>query len=348
MDAPCSRTSPVLLPIGGIVYQSVPDFEGHLEKELSLFCEEDSSSGKDSGFERWGNLFHLKTNVNISPNESPDLPPVFWHLNAWLDPVKITFNSINEAAKALREIQRNWSPVLFTHYRRGNLIASKLPSVSTKKRTFPWLSPLSPMGAWTLLDERTMLASARCSSPFPAGLIEFEEDKEGPPSRAYLKLWESFARLRRLPEKGEKCLDAGASPGAWTWALKQLGAEVIAVDRAPLEAKIAAMPGVSFIQGDAFALKPEDVGRIDWLFCDVICYPHRLFQWIEKWLSSGLCQNFVCTIKMQGTVESGVDFDVPRRFAAIPGSFVVHLCHNKHELTWICYNYSEYAQRTLI
>jgi 23S rRNA (cytidine2498-2'-O)-methyltransferase len=29
------------------------------------------------------------------------------------------------------------------------------------------------------------------------------------------------------------------------------------------------------------------------------------------------------------------DFDTPRRFAAIPGSRVVHLYHNKHELTWM-------------
>jgi 23S rRNA (cytidine2498-2'-O)-methyltransferase len=88
---------------------------------------------------------------------------------------------------------------------------------------------------------------------------------------------------------------------------------------------------VRFIKHDAFTLKPEDIGPVSWLFCDVICYPPRLFTWIEKWLASGLCNNFVCTIKMQGSA----DFDTPRRFAAIPGSRVVHLYHNKHELTWL-------------
>jgi 23S rRNA (cytidine2498-2'-O)-methyltransferase len=29
------------------------------------------------------------------------------------------------------------------------------------------------------------------------------------------------------------------------------------------------------------------------------------------------------------------DFETTRRFAAIPGGAVIHLCHNKHELTWI-------------
>jgi 23S rRNA (cytidine2498-2'-O)-methyltransferase len=39
-----------------------------------------------------------------------------------------------------------------------------------------------------------------------------------------------------------------------------------------------------------------------------------------------------------GTAESAaniLDFDTPRLFAAIPGSKVVHLYHNKHELTWM-------------
>ncbi|MCL2880385.1 MAG: hypothetical protein FWF29_09085 [Treponema sp.] len=315
-------------PLKGPVYQSIQDYEDHLDKELS-------SSGADtqSPPERYGPFFCLRSPLSQAA-------PVFWHQNAWLTPVKIEFDSINEAAGALKKIQRNWAPVLFTQFRRGSLIASKLPPVTQKPRPFPWALPEAPMGAWTLLDEHTMIASADCSSPFPAGRIEFIEDREGPPSRAYLKLWESLVRLRLSPGPGEKCLDAGASPGGWTWALSQLGADVIAVDRAPLDEKISAMPGVSFIRHDAFTLKPEDIGPIDWLFCDVICYPPRLYEWIEKWLASGLCKNFVCTIKMQGGVaqgasDDGVDWLTPRRFAAISGSRVLHLYHNKHELTWL-------------
>jgi 23S rRNA (cytidine2498-2'-O)-methyltransferase len=196
----------------------------------------------------------------------------------------------------------------------------------------------APVGAWTLLDANTMIASARCSSPFPNGVIEFAQDKEGPPSRAYLKLWEALVRMRHWPGQGDRCLDAGASPGGWTWALTQLGARVTAVDRSPLEHSIADLPGVEFIRHNVFNIKPEDIGPIDWLFCDAACYPPKLYQWIEKWLASSLCGNFVCTIKMQGTTgmdNNGIDFDTPRRFAAIPGSEVVHLHHNKHELTWM-------------
>jgi 23S rRNA (cytidine2498-2'-O)-methyltransferase len=312
----------------GGIYQAIPGFEDHLEKELG------------SGCRRLGPLVFAPHSAEPPYGDTPvGSAGVFWYQNAWINPVKVEFDSINEAANTLRGIQRNWAPCLFTQFRRGALIAGKLPRVSQKKHPFPWLLPETPMGAWTLLDARTLIASSRCSSPFPGGLIEFDEDREGPPSRAYLKLWESLTRLRRWPLEGEKCLDAGASPGGWTWALARLGAEVVAVDRSPLEARTAALPGVSFLKHDAFTLRPQDIGPVDWLFCDVICYPPRLYDWIEKWLASGLCKQFVCTIKMQGSAGGGsavaADFETPRRFAAIPGSTVVHLYHNKHELTWI-------------
>jgi 23S rRNA (cytidine2498-2'-O)-methyltransferase len=353
--------------LSGCIYEAIPGFEDHLEAELQM-----QSTGDNAGTTqptRWGALYHAAQSAAL---------PVFWRRNVWFDPFRLEFDSISEAASALRSIHRNWAPSLFTHFRRGALIAEKLPPLPSKPRPFPWTVPDVPMGAWTLLDEHTIVAGARCSSPFPGGIIEFEEDKFGPPSRAYLKLWEALtlagvqpgdsnalhgeSPCRRpwqpgdsdavhgespwRPGPGSRCLDAGASPGGWTWALARLGADVCAVDRSPLDEKIAALPGVRFIKHDAFTLKPQDIGPLDWLFCDAACYPQRLLEWIEKWLASGLCKNFVCTIKMQGVIGGGIraggsensqapDFDTPRRFAAIPGSTVVHLYHNKHELTWI-------------
>jgi 23S rRNA (cytidine2498-2'-O)-methyltransferase len=254
---------------------------------------------------------------------------VFWVQNTWFNPFQIEFDSISEAAGALRDIQRNWAPVFFTQFRRGALIQERLPVLPDKPKKFPWKAPPAPMGSWTLLDEHTLIASPSCQSPFPAGVIEFEENKTGPPSRAYLKLWEALSLAKTWPEKGMRCIDAGASPGGWTWALTQLGAGIIAIDRSPLEGPMG--PGVEFIKHDAFTLKPQDLGRADWVFSDVVCYPPRLFGWIESWLASGLCKNFICTIKMQGRADN----ETARRFAAIPGSTLVHLYHNKHELTWI-------------
>nr|MDP9196734.1 hypothetical protein [Pseudomonadota bacterium] len=76
---------------------------------------------------------------------------------------------------------------------------------------------------------------------------------------------------------------------------------------------------------------PEDVGPVDWFCSDVICYPERLLRLVQTWRDSGLVRNFVCTIKFQGPT----DHATARAFAAIPGSRLMHLHHNKHELTWI-------------
>ena len=301
----------------GSIYHAIPSYEDHLKKEL------------DGDFEILGPGLFL----------SAVKGPVFWYQNCWLNPVKIKFNTISEAAKVLRSLGRNWAPCFFTQFRRGSLIQSKLPPLPKKRKAFPWLLPDTPMGAYTLLDANTMIASSSCSSPFPGAVAEFIEDREGPPSRAYLKLYEALLLSRKWPKQNERCLDAGASPGGWTWVLSSLGAEIIAVDRAPLDPKVSSLKGVSFIKHDAFTLKPKDIGKVDWLFCDVVCYPPRLYNWILEWLDSSLCDNFVCTIKMQGGLDESniqsADFETPKLFANIPGSRLYHLYNNKHELTWI-------------
>jgi 23S rRNA (cytidine2498-2'-O)-methyltransferase len=190
---------------------------------------------------------------------------------------------------------------------------------------------MAPLGSWTLLAADRMLAAASCSAPFPNGEVAFVEDRLGPPSRAYLKLWEALVRLRRWPQPGERCVDLGACPGGWTYVLAKLGAKVVAVDKAPLDPGVAAMPGVEWRGESAFALEPVSVGPVDWLFSDVICYPARLLRLVERWRASRLARNFVCTVKFQGAT----DHDSAATFAAIPGAELLHLHHNKHELTFL-------------
>ncbi|HUN49213.1 MAG TPA: SAM-dependent methyltransferase [Stellaceae bacterium] len=255
-----------------------------------------------------------------------------WAENIWLEPRRLKIASVGDAAKQLRAIQRNWA--LYSHalHRRAALIEAKLPKVSAKPLAFPAPAPTAPLGSWTLLDAETMLASARCSSRFPNGAVRFVEDRAAPPSRAYLKLWEALTLLGEHPAPGQLCLDLGSSPGGWTWALARLGARVVSVDKAPLDPRVAAMPGVEFRRGSAFALDPGTLGPVDWLFSDVVCYPPRLLALVERWLTAGACRRFVCTVKFQGAT----DHETARRLAAIPGARLLHLHHNKHELTWIC------------
>jgi 23S rRNA (cytidine2498-2'-O)-methyltransferase len=255
--------------------------------------------------------------------------PVSFVENIWHEPRHFAIDSIGHGARTLREIQRNWALYPFTQHRRAALLAEKLPHVSGKPLVFPNPAPAAPLGSWTLLDRDTLLAAPRCSSPFPNGEVQFVEDRASPPNRAYLKLFEALTVLGRVPGPGDRCLDLGSSPGGWTWVLQQTGARVLSVDKAPLDPRIASLPNVTFRQESAFAIDPGSTGKLDWLCCDVACYPDRLLGLVHRWLD--VCPRMVCTVKLQGATDhAAVD-----RFRAIPGARLVHLHHNKHELTFL-------------
>jgi 23S rRNA (cytidine2498-2'-O)-methyltransferase len=257
--------------------------------------------------------------------------PIAWAANIWRAPQKIEIASIGDAAKKLRAIQRNWALYSFAHHRRASLIEEALPKVSAKPLKFGEPAPTAPLGSWTLIDKNVLIASPDCSSHFPNGEVQFIEDKTAPPSRAYLKLWELFTVLGARPTAGQFCLDLGSSPGGWSWVLQRLGARVLSVDKAALDPRVAMLPNIEYKRESAFALEPRQVGPADWLFSDVVCYPTRLLTLVEKWLAAKTVRRFVCTIKFQGAT----DFETMRKFAAIPGSRLLHLHNNKHELTWV-------------
>ena len=260
----------------------------------------------------------------------------YWSKTTLLNPFILHFDSIGEAARELKAIQRNWAPYQFTQFRRASLIQEKLPYINLKIKKFPFTVPQNPIGIYTLLDQNTLIASSETSSFLPAGNLVLEEDHENPPSRAYLKLQEALVRFCShfevdFPDENSRCFDAGACPGGWTWVLRQLGSKVFAVDRAELVDSLMNDSNVEFLKHDAFTLKPEELGKFDWVFSDVICYPARLYEWVNIWLKSGLVKNMICTIKMQGEI----DWELVQKFAEIPNSLVVHLNYNKHELTWM-------------
>ena len=310
--------------LSGTAFLAFPEMKDLLLSELEQRLAADFSGRKD-----YGDLIYL-------PNYNPDYPLPYWSRCTMLEPRLVHFESIGEASTILRGVQRSWAPYSFTAFRRTNLIQEKLPHVNLKSRAFPIRIPDSPIGLYTLTDEHAMIYSAKTSSALPAGTVSWQEDHENPPSRAYLKIQESLVLAQHffgveLPKPGDRCFEAGACPGGWTWVLVNLGADVYAVDRAELAPSLMQNPLVKFQAHDAFTLKPEDIGDCDWVLSDVICYPERLLEWVRTWLASGRTKKMICTIKMQG----GINWDTVAQFAAIPDSRIVHLNYNKHELTFI-------------
>ncbi|MCF0241742.1 MAG: SAM-dependent methyltransferase [Treponema sp.] len=318
--------------LNGRAFLAFPEKSGFLESELQGRFGISPVADKI-----YGDLYYYSKDSlrsrKFSERASKVVP--YFACTVMEEPFILHFDSIGEAACELKKIQRNWAPYQYTCFRRAQLIQEKLPYINLKERKFPVKIPESPIGLYTLIDEHTMIASAKTTSFLPAGKITWVEDHENPPSRAYLKIQESLTLFNlffkeELPHTGQKCFEAGACPGGWTWVLAGLGAEVFAVDRAELVPSLMENPLVKFQAHDAFTLKPEDIGKVDWVFSDVICYPERLLEWIKKWMESGLTHNIICTIKMQGEIDWQM---IDEKFAVIPNSRIVHLNYNKHELT---------------
>ncbi|MCR4790721.1 MAG: SAM-dependent methyltransferase [Treponemataceae bacterium] len=309
-----------------IAFLSYQEMNGMLVSELKDRFNLDLSKSKV-----YGDLILLEDDSAFAGGKYP-----YWARTCLLNPVICSYESIGQAAKMLKEIQRNWASYQFCQFRRASLIQEKLPYINLKLKEFPFKIPQSPIGLYTLLDEKTILYSDKTSSFVAAGDLQLIEDHENPPSRAYLKLEEALIRFTShygldFPDQNSRCFDAGACPGGWTWVLRQLGSSVFAVDRAELAPELMSDPEVEFQKHDAFTFKPEEIGPFDYVFSDVICYPERLFEWVNIWIESAMTKNMICTIKMQGDIN----WPLVEKFASIPGSHVVHLNHNKHELTWM-------------
>ena len=274
-----------------------------------------------------GDVIAVHGNLVFSPQKTQ---PAFAQ-DIWYNPQIVTIDSINHAAQILRQNGLRWFANPLDSIRRMMLIAEKLKLYSLKNLPFPLVDKIPKIGAFSLLDKDTLIYSVERWKAMSNGEYSFIEDKINPPNRAYLKLWEALSILNELPKANDVALDLGASPGGWTYVMQSLGANVIAVDKAPLEPRIAALPRIKTIQESAFALNPNDFESIDWLICDVACYPERLYTLLEKWIASKKAKRIIATIKLQGKT----DFEMIRKFQAIDNATVLHLFNNKHELTFL-------------
>lgn len=262
-----------------------------------------------------------------------------------------TITSIRDGGEKLKKLRHPWTAYSPRFFRRTELIleqaqSKKQRAIFSRELEFP-AEPLPTdesvtagrakptWGTICLLDEHHMLVAPQSSRPFPLGISHFREFKKGPPSRAYLKLFEALTILGSWPHPDDLCLEIGAAPGGWTWVLQRLGARVLTYDRAPLDPSLLSKGTITHHQTDAFTAIPAKMGEgchhISWIFSDIICYPQKLLAWVKSWLAVRDDLNFVCTLKFQGNDH----YDVIPEFAKISHSKLVHLYHNKHELTWI-------------
>ncbi len=169
-------------------------------------------------------------------------------------------------------------------------------------------------------------------APWPGGDAPIALDR-APPSRAYQKLEEAFAWMASAPTARDRCVDLGAAPGGWTATALARGAQVTAVDRAPIAPALLRDRRVTMVVGNAFAFTPP--APVDWLLCDVIAEPQRNLAIIERWLDERLARNLVVTVKFKGETDYGRLAALPALFARLEPAFarVKQLAHNKNEVT---------------
>ena len=167
-------------------------------------------------------------------------------------------------------------------------------------------------------------------SSFPRGEVPLADDKSAP-SRAFTKLVESEQRLGRFIERGQTCVDLGASPGSWSYVAIQRGAHVIAVDRSELREDLMRNPRLRFETADAFKYKPPQT--VNWLVCDVIAAPQRSIDLLLEWLRERRMRNFIVTIKFKGQDEYALLETLKREAPPLCAEFhLLRLCANKNEV----------------
>lgn len=258
---------------------------------------------------------------------------LYWVFDFWPNVTTLDFVSISDAAKKLRALSRRWIYAGGVAFRRGQLIAEALKSRKPKAIEFAAAENNPPCAAFTLENEKRILYSVvPLKQSFAGGKMAFVEDRKGPPSRAYLKLWEVITLTGIKLSAADSVLDLGATPGGWSYVAASLGARVTMLDRArPDESLFRKFPGIAFVKGDGLQPAAELLAEATVILSDMACEPRKLLESIKGWVKLTKVRIMVCTLKFHGLSDK----DVISRFAEIHGSEIYHLWHNGHELTWV-------------
>ena len=132
-------------------YLAIHNFESELERELEL---------KGLKIAKKCDRLYLVEG---------DHPQMIWAQITAFELETIAIASINDGAKKLKALGRNWGLFTVAHHRRAQLIQEELPKFNTKPIPFRHPLPTSPMGFWTLLEPDQMIASTKTTSSFALG-----------------------------------------------------------------------------------------------------------------------------------------------------------------------------------
>lgn len=256
-----------------------------------------------------------------------------WAQNVLTNCRLIPFTNKNSVIKELQ------SQPLLGHYletginkKLGDSLKTQLRLLPQKRIKFQVPSSFNfKYYVWGILSEHFLFICDQPNSQFPLGWHEFIENKEFPPNRAYLKLWEVLSLGYIQLSLKDVVVELGASPGGWSWVLSQFVKKVYSIDKAPLAPQVQAIQNIEYSAADAFNVNLATFPEVNWLFSDIICTPQRLLSLVQKSIKETTIQNYVCTIKFKGSC----DFEILKEFQDISNSRILHLYQNKNEVTWI-------------
>ncbi len=147
----------------------------------------------------------------------------------------------------------------------------------------------------------------------PLGLANVDIS-EKMPSSAYRKLMEALECMRIRPSPSSVAFDLGACPGGWTSVMRRLDCSVVSIDRSKLDPVLMNDEMVQFIKGDAFTFDPTTVETNSdveerWMVSDVIAYPDKCTQLLDRWCGGHWARHMVVTMKFQGETPSLDELD---------------------------------------
>jgi len=177
----------------------------------------------------------------------------------------------------------------------------------------------------------------------PGGTKFIRQNAPGMISRAGAKIAEALHHLalhHRVPAAGSHWLELGASPGGMTAELLTRGCRVTAVDRAPLDARLAGADGLQAVCMDAADFQPPPATAYDAILSDMNGDARDSITQVIR-LSKNLRAGglVVFTLKMPGVTGfeeiNGLTASVldAATAAGLRVIAITHLTYNRHEFT---------------